>query len=510
FNDIGGTPAHASDWLLRTVLRERWGFGGIVVSDWAGIEQLTAHGVAASLGDAGIRALRAGVDVDMADGVYTDSLAAAVRAGRLAESVIDTAVTRVLRTKFALGLFRDPYRGVTVERERAATLTPAHIAAARESARRAIVLLANANGTLPLPKTLRSLAVIGPLADDARSMLGNWAAIGRPEDAVTVLAGIRRAVEPGTRVLYARGAPVDTASTAGFADAVRIAREADAVILVLGEREDMSAEAASRASLELAGAQLGLAQAVVRAARASRAGASKPVVAVLVNGRPLATPWLADSVPALLETWLLGVQHGVAVADVLFGDANPGGKLPVSVPRATGQVPIYYNHRNTGRPPEAAEKYTSKYADLPWTPLYPFGHGLSYTTFAYRDLHLSSPTMRATDSLRVSVTVTNSGRRAGDEVVQLYLRDDVASVARPVKELRRFERITLEPGESRTVRWTLGPDDLAFYDGALRRIVEPGTFTLYAGTSSADESHLARFTVTGDTLVLAAPPPRFR
>jgi len=509
FNDIGGTPAHASRWLLDDVLRRRWGFAGIVVSDWAGIEELIPHGVAASKEEAGVLALTAGVDVDMVDGIYADSLPAAQRAGRLPMAAIDSSVRRLLRVKYALGLFDDPYRRSDTTRERTMTLTAEHVAAAREAGRRAIVLLKNDARTLPLRKDLRTIAVIGPLAESAQTVLGNWAAEGKAADAVSVLAGLRAAAGGGTRVLYARGAPVDTADTSGFAEAARLARSADAVVLVLGERENMSAEAASRASIELPGAQLRLAQRVLRAARASAGGATKPVVAVLMNGRPLATPWLADSVPALVESWFLGVQHGNALADVLFGDYNPGGKLPVTVPRATGQVPIHYNHRNTGRPPAAEDHFTSKYIDVPWTPLYPFGHGLSYTTFDYRDLQLSAAELRAGDTLGVSVTVANSGDRAGDEVVQLYLRDDAASVARPVRELKRFERITLRPGESRTVRFAIGAEEMALYDVAMRRVVEPGAFTVFVGTSSADTRE-ARFRVTGDTLVLAPAPPRIR
>jgi beta-glucosidase len=300
---------------------------------------------------------------------------------------------------------------------------------------------------------------------------------------------------------------VDTARTEGIAEAVRVAREADAVLLVLGEREDMSGEAASRASVELPGAQLELAQAVVRAVRA--AGPAKPVVAVLMNGRPLAVPWLADSASALVESWFLGVEHGTALADVLFGDHAPSAKLPVTFPRATGQVPIYYNFKRTGRPPVATEKYTSKYLDVPWTPLFPFGHGLTYTTFRYANLRVTQPSVRGTDSLAVTVELTNTGARAGTEVAQLYLRDDAATVTRPVRELRGFQRVTLRPGETRTLRFTLRPDDLALYDRELRRVVEPGTFTVWAGGSSAATLE-ARFRVDGDVVVLAPAAPRLQ
>jgi len=509
FNDIGGTPAHASEWLLDDVLRGRWGFKGLVVSDWGGIEELISHRVAATKGDAGILALRAGVDIDMSDAVYADSMAAAVRTGRIPIALVDSSVRRMLRLKYALGLFDDPYRFSDVARERRYTLAPEHLAAARIAAREGIVLLKNANKTLPLRKNLRTIAVIGPLADNAAAALGGWAGDGRPEEAISVLAGIRAALGPSTRIIQVRGAPVDTADSSGFASARNAAAEAEAVVLVLGEREDMSGEASNRSSIELPGSQRDLALAVIRAARQSPGGENKPVVAVLMNGRALAVPELAREAPALVESWFLGSQHGAALADVLFGDYNPGGKLPVTFPRSTGQIPIYYNHRSTGRPADSANHYTSKYLDIPWTPLFPFGYGLSYTTFAYANLRVSAAAIRARDSLAVSVDVKNSGDRAGDEVVQLYIRDDVASVAEPVKALKAFRRITMQPGETRTVTFRIGPDALALYDRRMRRVVEPGSFTVFVGTSS-DALLSTRFEVTGDTLVLAPPTPRFR
>ncbi len=531
FNDIGGVPVHASDWLLDDVLRKRWRFKGLVVSDWSGVEEMIRHGVAANKTDAGILALRAGVDIDMATNIYTDSVAAAVRAGRLAQSFVDSSAHRVLRMKHVLGLFQDPYRFSDTARQRRYTLAPEHVAAARQAAREAIVLLKNANRTLPLRKDLASIAVIGPLADDARSALGNWSADGRREDAISVLAGIRAAV-PSARVVYARGSPVDTATSAGFPEAVAAAVAADAIVFVIGEREDMSAEAASRAFVELPGSQLALVQTVMREARASAGGDRKPIVAVLMNGRPLAIPELTAETPAILETWFLGVQHGHAVADVLFGDYNPGGKLPATFPRVTGQIPLYYNHRNTGRPPVGPEKYTSKYLDVPWTPLFPFGYGLSYTSFAYSNLKLSTsapqpqpvprdslaPSAPVTapmvsisgrDSLRVSVDVSNTGDRVGEEVVQVYVRDDVASVAQPVRSLQAFRRVSLKPGEKRTVTLVLGPDAFALYDRSMRRVIEPGTFTVFAGTNS-DATLAAKFVVTGSVVLLAPAPPRFR
>jgi len=478
FNEIAGVPMHANRHLMRDVLRGAWRFEGVVVSDYTGVLELIRHGVAADSAAAGALAISAGVDVDMVSGIYLSQLPRLVHDGAVAESLVNQAVRGVLRAKYRLGLFTDPYRYSDPARERARTLTPEHLAAAREMARKSIVLLKNAGHTLPLSKRLGTLAVIGPLADDAASALGPWAGAGRPDDAVTVLAGIRGAVPAGTRVLYAKGAGARGEDTTGFAEAVRVAREADAVVLVVGEDRDMSGEANNRTSLDLPGVQQQLAE------RLQETG--KPVVAVLMNGRPLSTPWLEAQVPAIVEAWYLGVQTGPAVADVLFGDYNPGGKLPITVPRNVGQIPIYYNHKPTGRPPDERERYSSKYLDESWTPLYPFGYGLSFTTFAYDGLRLSTPRLRRSDSVVVSIRVTNTGRRAGDEVVQLYLRDEVASITRPVLALRRFKRISLAAGEARTVAFTLRPDDFAFPGSDLRPTVEPGFFTVGVGTSSAD------------------------
>ena len=509
FNEIGGTPAHENDWLFSDVLRQRWRFKGLVISDWGGIGELINHGVAANRGDAGILGIKAGIDIDMSDNVYADSLAAAVRSGRVPVALVDSAVKRVLRLKFALGLFQDPYRFSDAAREKRYTLAPEHVNAALTAAREGIVLLKNADKTLPLRKDLPSVAVIGPLADDAQSVLGNWAAEGRPGEAVTVLAGLRSALGASARIVSVRGAPVDTLDTTGFAQARTAAAAAAAVVLVLGERQDMSGEGWNRASIELPGSQRDLALAVIRAARSSNGGATKPVVVVLMNGRALAIPELAGEALAIVESWFLGSQHGKAVADVLFGDYNPGGRLPVTFPRATGQIPIYYNHRNTGRPAEANNHYTSKYLDLPWTPLYPFGYGLSYTTFAYSNLRLSSARIAAGEGLTVSVDVRNSGDRAGDEVVQLYVRDSVATVAEPVKSLKGVRRISLRPGETQTVTFRLGADAFSLYDRQMRKVVEPGIFTIFVGTNSDDVTS-TRVDVTGSTKVLAPTTPRFR
>lgn len=479
FNEVAGVPMHAHRALIEDLLREEWGWDGLMVSDYTGVMELMPHGVAATPEDAGRLALRAGVDVDMVSQIYVNDLPAAVKAGRVPMAQVDASVRRVLNAKYRLGLFDDPFRYCSDDgaRERALTLTPAHREAARRMAQKSLVLLENEGNVLPLSRSLRTLAVIGPLADHQRAMLGNWAVAGREEDAVTPLDGLKAALGDKTRLIVAKGADIDSTDTSGFDAALRAAKQADAVVIFLGEHPDMSAEANNRTSLDLPGVQQELALAV--------AATGKPVVVVLLNGRPLSIGALQGRVPAILEAWFPGVEGGHAITDVLFGDVNPSAKLPVTFPRNVGQVPIYYAHKNTGRPPRESEKYTSKYLDVPWTPLYPFGHGLSYTTFRYdapvvQHAKLGLPLQPQ----QVSVRVTNTGARAGVEVVQLYVRDDVASVTRPVKQLRGFQRVALEPGESKTVTFALGFEDLALYDLDMKRVVEPGTFTVFAGGSS--------------------------
>ncbi|MEP7067267.1 MAG: glycoside hydrolase family 3 N-terminal domain-containing protein [Gemmatimonadota bacterium] len=502
FSAVNGSPPHASAWMLRDVLRDRLGFKGLVVSDWTAVEELVKHGVAATGGEAAQLGMHAGVDVDMSDGLYSDSLSERGRDDRRLRGEINEATRRVLRAKYELGLFSDPYHGASEEKARRSTRTSANLAAARAAARESIVLLRNERATLPLSRALRSLAVIGALADDAKSAMGPWTIVGQANETISVLEGLRRA-NPSMRIRYTAGAPPEGSDTTGIPEAEALARDVDAVVLVLGENSARTGEAESRAYLELPPAQLQLAQRVTRAAR------GKPVVAVLMNGRPLAIPWVTDSVPAILESWYLGSEHGNAVADVLFGAYSPSGKLPVTFPRATGQVPLYLAHTNSGRPPNPDDKYTTGYNDLKGGSLFPFGFGLSYSSFRYGDVRLSHDQIRAGDSLGVSVTVTNTGKRDADEVVQLYMRDDVASVARPVKQLVRFQRVRIRAGATETVTFSLGARDLSFYDRQMRRVVEPGTFTLYAGTNSADtrESH---FVVTGDTLVLEPSTPRMQ
>lgn len=498
FNEVNGVPMTANGWMINDILRGEWGFTGLVVSDYTAVAELQPHGVAANRAEAGVLALTAGVDIDMVSGIYGNDLAELVRQGKLEEALVDQAVRRVLEAKYRLGLFDDPYRYHDAEREKTSLLTPEHLAAAREMARKSIVLLKNEKEILPLSKNLKTLAVIGALADDRRSSLGPWSGAGDTADVVTLLEGIERALPASAKILYAEGYDKKTfTDRGGFARAIQAAKSAEAVILVLGETAGMSGEASNRASLDLPGEQEALARAIH--------AVGKPLVVVLMNGRPLSINWLAEgsfgaeNVPAILETWFLGVQTGPAAADVLFGDYNPGGKLPATFPRSAGQIPIYYNHKNTGRPPIAGEHYTSQYLDLPFTPLYPFGYGLSYTTFEYGAPRLSVPEMEFIDTLTVEVNVTNTGKRPGDEVVQFYIQDEVASVTRPVKQLRGFRRIHLEPGETQTVTFQLTFEDLAFYNQEMQWVVEPGFFKVFLGGNSVEVQE-ARFEIRSGKL----------
>jgi beta-glucosidase len=487
FNEVAAVPMHAHRALVRDVLRQQWGFRGIVVSDYTGIEELMKHGIAATPSDASSRALEATVDVDMVSDLYLTQLPALVRSGKLPLRLLDEAVRRVLDAKQRLGLFADPYRHAVLAREQPNELAPATRALARAAGHESIVLLKNERNLLPLKKDLKTLAVIGDLASDAQATLGAWVGAGLPKDTVTVLDGIRRAVSANTQVVYARGASPRNADTSGFDTAVRAAERADAVVWVAGETEDMSGEAHSRTWIGLPGAQ----QALFDRLRKT----SKPLVVVLMNGRPLVISDLAEHAQAILETWQLGHEMGNAVADVLFGDVNPSGKLPITFPRSVGQVPIYYDHKPTGRPPRTEEVYSSKYLDLPWTPLYEFGYGLSYTTFEYQKPRLSATKLGPTDVLTVQCTLRNTGARAGDEIVQLYLRDDIASVTRPVRSLRGFARVSLPAGASREVTFTLDQEDFALLDEKFERVVEAGTFTVFVGGSSNSQNQ-ATFEIT--------------
>jgi beta-glucosidase len=469
FNTIDGVPATANRMLLDRVLRSEWKFRGLVVSDWAAIAELLNHGVAATREDAALQAINAGIDLDMWDGTFA-TLVAAVREGRLAQRVVDDAVRRVLAAKVQAGVFERPI--VDVRRVGNVTLTRENRDAARRVAQRSIVLLRN-EGLLPLAKQGRKIVVTGPLASSRADMLGPWFAEGKADETVSVIDALRTRGIAFTPI--ATAGPLEIADD-DIARATDAAREADVVIAVVGETRDMSGEAASRSTLDLPGRQQQLVNALV--------ATGKPIVVVLVAGRPLAVPRIAETARALLHTWFLGTEAGNAIVDVLFGDVSPSGRLPITIPRSVGQVPIFYAQRPSGRPANQWNKYSNKYSDLPVTPLYPFGHGLTYTKFEYSPAKVSAASMRMDGTLTVSAEIRNSGSRGGEEVVQFYVRDLVASVSRPVRELKGFQRIALAPGQSATVTFTLRKADLAFWTPA-GMITEPGEFTAWIAPDAA-------------------------
>lgn len=477
FNEIGGVPATSSEYLLEDILREEWGFDGFVVSDYTAVNELIPHGVAADSAEAGVLAVKAGVDMDMQGAIYHKHLPDLIEQRVVSEEEIDQAVRRILRYKFKLGLFKDPYKYSDEQREEELVLSEEHLALARETARESMVLLKNENELLPLDKNIGSLAVIGPLADNQEHLIGPWSAAGDYSDAVTLVDGIKEVASSQTQINYARGVDINSEDKSGFSEAVQAANQSDAVILALGEEKLMSGEAASRSEIGLPGIQQDLIREIIKT--------GKPVILVLMNGRPLDLSWEDENVPAILETWFAGTMAGPAIADILFGEENPSGKLPVTFPRALGQVPIHYNMKNTGRP-ISENKYTSKYLDIPNSPLYPFGYGLSYTTFEYSDIVLDKNVLSGSDSLQATVEVTNTGNMEGEEIIQLYIRDITASVTRPVKELKSFKKISLKAGESREVTFNIDREDLKFYDIDMNWTAEPGEFKVFIGTNSKD------------------------
>ncbi|MGE3180623.1 MAG: glycoside hydrolase family 3 N-terminal domain-containing protein [Phycisphaerae bacterium] len=476
FNEINGIPATAHPYTLRTVLRDQMGFSGMIVSDWASVTEMIAHGYAADAGAAAVQAIRAGVDMDMSSFSYRSHLAEKIAGGALEERYVNESVRRVLEMKARLGLFENPYSDPA--HEQTVILANEHRAAAREMARRAIVLLKNDGGLLPLDKSkARHIAVIGPLAESPKDMLGTWALHGKPEDVITLVSGMQNALPDDARIQVVKGSDVRAPIDGGIEEAIQAANSSDLVILAIGESENMSGEAYSRSDIGIPGPQLELIQAIH--------ATGKPIVLVLINGRPLALPWCAENIPAILVAWHGGVEAGNAIADVLFGDFNPSGKLPATFPRSTGQIPLYYNHKNTGRPPRAEERYTSKYIDVPWTPLFPFGFGLSYTTFAYEDLRVETNDVAPDGTFRISVSVRNTGSRDGEEVVQVYYRDAIASMTRPVRQLCAFQRIQLAAGATARVTFDVPARELGFYDWDLSYLVEPGEIQFFVGPNSA-------------------------
>lgn len=499
FNEIDGIPATANRWLLTDVLRKQWGFDGFVVSDYTGVSEMIDHG----LGDiqtVSAKALTAGLDMDMVSEGLLTTLAKSVKEGKVTEAQITEACRRILVAKFKLGLFDDPYKYCDESRAKNEIFTDANRAKARVIATQSFVLLKNQNNVLPLKKS-GTIALVGPLADAKENMAGTWSVAARNSESISLLAGLQKAAGENAKIVYAKGS--NLSEDAAFEEhatmfgktlhrdprsaieirneALKIAQRADVIVAAVGESAEMSGEASSRSDIEIPETQRELLQALLKT--------GKPVVLVLFTGRPLVLKWENENVPAILNVWFAGSEAGDAIADVLFGDVNPSGKLTTTFPQNVGQIPLYYAHKNTGRPlPEGKwfQKFRSNYLDVSNDPVYPFGYGLSYTTFEYSDISLSAAEIKSGGSLTVQVTVKNTGQVAGKETVQLYLQDVVGSVTRPVKELKGFQKISLQPGESKEVSFTITDENLKFYDYELNWKAEPGEFKAYVGGNSRD------------------------
>ncbi|MFT3677868.1 MAG: glycoside hydrolase family 3 N-terminal domain-containing protein [Chitinophagaceae bacterium] len=482
FNDLNGIPATGNSYLQRDILKGKWKFTGFVVSDWGSVGEMIQHGYVKDNYEAALSAITAGSDMDMESRSYKNHLAQLVKEKKVPMALVDDAVRRVLRKKFELGLFDDPYRFSDASREQAALVDPAHTRAARDMAAKSIVLLKNQNQLLPLKKQNNRIAFIGPLVKEVKQNLGFWS-IEMPDDSSYIVSqwqGMINKLGGASQLLYAKGCGIEDSSRAGFAEAVQAASQADVVVLSVGERRDMSGEAKSRSSIRLPGVQEELIKTII--------ATGKPVVVLINAGRPLVFDWVADNAPAILYTWWLGSEAGNAIADVLFGDYNPSAKLPMTFPRSEGQIPIYYSYFNTGRPATSDKDrfYRSAYIDESIYPKFEFGYGLSYTSFAYTNLKLNKKEMKKADSIVVTMDIANTGSYAGEEVVQLYLRDRVGSVVRPVKELKDFKKLSLQPGEKKTIRFVISKEKLSFYNARLKWDAEPGDFDLMIGSSSAD------------------------
>lgn len=477
FNSLNGIPATGNRWLMTELLRNQWKFKGFVVSDWNAVQELKAHGVAETDADAAMMAFDAGVDMNMTDGLYNRCLEKAVRQGRIDMQAIDTSVERILRAKYALELFNDPYRFLDVQRERQEIRSEAVTNLARKAATSSMVLLKNDHATLPLSKQTKRIALIGPLANNRSEVMGSWKARGEEGDVVTVLEGVKKKLGNNVAVTYVQGCDFLEPSIREFSAAFEAAIQSDVVIAVVGEKALMSGESRSRAVLRLPGQQEALLDTLQKA--------GKPLVIVLMNGRPLCLEKVDKQADALLEAWFPGTQCGNAVADILFGDAVPSAKLTASFPLSEGQIPNHYNYKRSGRPGDMPHSSTVRHIDVPNRNLYPFGYGLSYTTFSYGEMQCPKQ-FNADGTLQVSVDVTNTGGCDGEEIVQLYVADKVASMVRPVKELKGFQKIFIPKGQTKRVDFTLHAHDLGFWDNNMKYIVEPGCFNIMVGTNSED------------------------
>jgi len=498
FNTINGVPATANQWLLTDLLRKQWGFKGFVVSDYTSVSEVSAHGLG-DLQAVSALALKAGLDMDMVSEGFLKTLKKSLKEGKVTQAEIDQACRRVLEAKYKLGLFTNPYKSINANVEAKSELTDANRAAARETAEHSFVLLKNKGQILPLKKS-GTIALIGPLADNHSEMLGTWVIAGDPSKSVSIIDGIKNAVGSSANILYARGSNITDDSLLNarawfygmkqirdnrpaqemIDEAVATAQKADVVVAVVGESANMSGESASRSDINIPETQRDLLKALVKT--------GKPIVVVLFNGRPLTLTWEDKNLDAILDVWAPGTEAGNAVADVLFGNYNPAGKITATFPRSVGQIPIYYNHKNTGRPfdGKGPAKFKSDYIDISNDPLYPFGYGLSYTTFNYSDVKLNKTNLKGNEILTATVTVTNTGKLAGEEVVQLYISDPVASISRSVKELKNYKKISLQPGEQKDVSFNITNNDLKFYNAALKYDWEPGKFIVQIGTNSSD------------------------
>ncbi|WJJ95794.1 beta-glucosidase BglX [Algibacter luteus] len=504
FNEIDGIPSTGNKVLQREILKSGWNWNGFVVSDWGSIKEMIAHGYAEDNKHAAEIALNAGSDMDMESYVYEAHLEDLVNEEKVSEQLIDDSVRRVLRLKFELGLFDDPFKYCNDEREETEIYTEEHLAIARDGAKKSIVLLKNETNLLPLSKNLKSIAVIGPLADDKDTPLGNWRAKGEYNSAVSVLEGVKHAVGEHTKIYYEKGAELtiptlksgqnqflhplkfNNSDTSGIPAAVEAAKKAEVVIMAIGENAYQTGEGRSQTEIGFFGVQQQLLEAVY--------AVNKNVIIVLMNGRPMDISWAANHMPSILECWFLGSESGNAIADVMFGDYNPSGKLPVSFPRSVGQEPLYYNQKNTGRPYSQKHVTFSGYTDSPKTPLYPFGYGLSYTTFEYENLKLDKSEISRSGEIKVSIEITNTGYRDGEEVVQLYIRDLFGSLTRPIKELKDFKKLMIKAGETKIVNFTINAEKLKFYTVNKKWEVEPGDFNVWVGGDS-NATLKATFTV---------------
>jgi beta-glucosidase len=482
FNDLNGVPATGNKYLQRDLLKDQWKFKGFVVSDWGSVGEMINHGYSKNNYEAAMQATNAGSDMDMESRSYIQNLKQLVKDKKVTVAIIDDAVKRILKKKFEMGLFDDPYKFSNSAREQQQFNNAAHLQASQTMAEKSIVLLKNNKQLLPLSKQTKTIALIGPFVKAVRDNLGFWS-YSWPDDTarvVTLYQGIQKKVSSTTNLLYAKGCDIDDLNKNGFEEAIAAAKDADVIIMSMGEASNWSGEAKSRSNIHLPGVQ----EELIKAMQAT----GKPVIVLLNAGRPLIFNWTADNVPAILYTWWLGTKAGDAIANVLFGDHNPAAKLPMSFPRTEGQIPIYYNHYNTGRPAanDSDVNYVSAYIDLPNSPKFCFGYGLSYTSFNYSAITLSKTQIKANEKLEATITITNSGNYDGEEVVQLYIRDMVASVVRPVKELKGFQKIFLKKGESKTLKFIITADDLKFYNNELKYAAEPGEFKIFIGTSSAE------------------------